>query len=92
MSEKLATRDSQWYSSDLSLLRKLLQDFKGIAMQGQVELLRESIRHDISMSFIDMRYKRKWEIEFPAKFPDAEAFLIENPGTSEKKKHGIDMT
>lgn len=86
------TKESQWYSSDTSLLKKLYQDFKGVAMQGQVGLSRDSVSHDISMSFIDMRYKRKWEVEFPAKFPVAEALLIENPDTSENKKHGIDMT
>lgn len=82
------TSGVQWYSSDKGneKLKKVLDDFKEIALHGKVDMSRDTTSQDISLSFTENRYGKKWEVQFPATFPRVGALLIENPGTSIKRE------
>lgn len=82
------TTERQWYSGDKgsSKLQKVLADFKKIAYQDHVEMSRDTTTQNISMSFIDERHRKKWEVKFPSMFPNEGAILIENPGSRSPRK------
>lgn len=82
------TTELQWYSGDngSSTLQNVLAQFKKIAYQDHVEMSRDTNTHDISMSFIDERRGKKWEVKFPPKFPIVGAILIENPDSRSPRK------
>ena len=81
------TRSLQWYSSDEGneKLKKVLENFREIALYGKVDMSRDTTSQDISLSFTDNRYRRMWEVKFPAMFPNIGALLIENPGMSTQR-------
>ncbi|KAJ7383733.1 hypothetical protein OS493_026264 [Desmophyllum pertusum] len=86
--QEAATTEFQWYSGDDGgqKLMKVLEDFKEIAQRNQVDFSRDKITHDISMSFVDARSGKNWEVKFPPKFPKAGARLIENADKSYRKE------
>ncbi|XP_078371064.1 uncharacterized protein LOC144654713 [Oculina patagonica] len=87
--QEAITRQVHWYSGDEGngKLKKVLEAFKEIALQGKVDMTRDTITQDISLSFTDDRRWRKWEVKFPATFPFGGAVLIESPGTPRCKEH-----
>ena len=82
------TRKYQWYSDSVGngTFEKILNDFKRIAYQGQVEITREKTTEDLSMAFKDKRHFKKWQVDFPHNFPRAGALLIEDPDSRSKCK------
>lgn len=78
--QEAATTGFQWYSGDDGgkKLMKALENFKEIAQHNQVDFSRDKINQDISMSFTDARYGKKWEVKFPSRFPFVGALLIKN--------------
>lgn len=84
--QEAITTVPQWYSADEGSknFQKVLQGIKEIAM-GDVDITRDTRSQDISLSFVEKAYRKKWEIKFPADFPAAGAVLIENPGPYEPK-------
>lgn len=81
--QEAATTGFQWYSAGddgSEKLRKVLEDFKEIAQHNQVDLSRDKMTQDISMSFVDARSRKNWEVKFPANFPKEGALLIKYPG------------
>jgi len=85
--QEAVTTERQWYSGDKGSekLQKVFEDIKEIAV-GDVDMSRDKITQDISLSFIDKRRRTKWEIRFPQTFPTVGALLIKNPGTSQEKQ------
>ena len=86
--QEAVTSGVQWYSSDEGneKLKKVHQEFKEIAFGGKVDMSRDTATQNISLSFTDSRCRKKWEVQFPARFPTVGALLIENPGTRFKRE------
>ena len=82
------TRKYQWYSDSVGngTFEKILNDFKRIAYQGQVEITRNKTTEDLSMAFKDKRRLKKWQVDFPYNFPLVGALLIEDPDSRSKCK------
>jgi len=81
----------QWYSGDEGSknFEKVLQGIKEIAAMGDVDITRDTKSQDISLSFVEKAYGKKWEIKFPANFPAAGAVLIEDPGAYKPKRQPL---
>ena len=69
----------QWYSGERGNkdLQYVLQAFQEIARPAQVEMSRDTRNQNISMSFTNQYYGKKWEVTFPYDFPRQGALLIE---------------
>ena len=87
------TTMSQWYSGDsgTSALQMVVDKLQKIALREKVEMSRDRSSQDITLSFTDKHYSRKWEAKFPANFPIGGAVLIEYQGTATRhpKEHRI---
>ena len=81
--QEAVTKKYQWYSisGGNEKLQLVLAKFKEVAHQGEVNMSRDTTTENISMSFIDRRQRKKWQVSFPSTFPNKEAVLIENPDT-----------
>lgn len=79
--QEAVTRRYQWYSvaGGNEKLLKVLEEFKKIAHQGEVNMSRDTTTENMMMSFIEKRHRHKWQVNFPSTFPTAGAVLIENP-------------
>ena len=87
--EEAATTVFQWYSAGddgSEKLRKVLEDFQNVAQRKQVDLSRDKISQNLSMSFIDERYGKNWEVKFPPNFPKEGALLTKNPGKTYREE------
>ena len=80
------TTKVQWYSGEEGnqKLQKVVEDLKKIAM-GNVDMSRDTITQDLSLSFKDKHRGNNWEIRFPSGFPTVGALLILNPGTPQER-------
>lgn len=80
-SQEAVTRKYQWYSipGGNEKLQLVLAKFKEVAHQGEVNMSRDTTTENISMSFIDWRQRKNWQVSFPPTFPNKAAVLIENP-------------
>ena len=85
--QEARTTGGQWYSGEEGnkKLKRVFKDIEEIAL-GNVNMSRDTVTQDISLSFTDNLRRSKWEIKFPSSFPARGALLIENPGTSEEKR------
>lgn len=86
--QEATTTARQWYSGDegSKKFQKVLQGIKEIAFRDEVDITRDKISQDISLSLVDNVYRKKWEIKFPANFPAIGALLIKNPETYNEKE------
>jgi len=85
--QEAVTTGVQWYSGEEGnkKLKRVFKDIEEIA-HGNVNMSRDTVTQDISLSFTDNLRRSKWEIKFPSTFPARGALLIENPGTNQEKR------
>lgn len=85
--QEAVTTGVQWYSGEdgNKKLKRVFKDIEEIA-HGNVNMSRDTVTENISLSFTDSLRRSKWEIKFPSTFPARGALLIENPGTSGEKR------
>ena len=78
-SEEAETASHQWYAGGEGnrSLQHVYQAFQSIARSGKVGMARDTQTHDMSMSFIDQKYGKEWEVKFPFDFPHHGARMME---------------
>jgi len=86
--QEAITTVPQWYSGNegSKTFQNVFQGIKEIAVMGDVGITRDTKSQDISLSFVEKVYRKKWEIKFPANFPAAGAVLIEDPEAYKPKR------
>ena len=57
----------QWYSNEKDL-QVVVKELKRIA-NGELDISRDTINHDLTVMFTDNRYGRLWTVKFPPGFP-----------------------
>ena len=80
-SNEADTRSHQWYARDSGneKVTYVFKELQKIARQQQVDMSRDTITHDMSMSFTDSRNFKKWVVKFPSDFPfEAASLLVES--------------
>ena len=65
------TKSHQWYSNEKegnANLQFVIKELKRIA-EGELDISRDTITHDLTVMFTDNYYRRSWKVKFPSRFP-----------------------
>ena len=63
----------QWYSNEKDgndNLQFVMKELKSIAAGEKLDISRDTINHDLTVTFTDRRYRRSLAVKFPSRFPE----------------------
>ena len=57
----------QWYANERDM-QHVIKELKRVA-EGELDISRDTVTHDLTVKFTDNRYGRSWTAKFPSSFP-----------------------